>query len=381
MKSFFTGSGALLKLFALTILYFQVHIASSETKLVTSENDYFEIIGSDLKSVSFLNDLSVFTASVIQNELSFSFNDPPRKVLVRLREFDDVDSYICPISEDGSITLNFNWNDSLSLNKAIEGLTIAFIQSYCFSNYGNQFLDQTIYKAWSIECLSALVEIRLRPKTEKLYWSGIEANALSVEFFDHQFFSTNKVSKKNAFLIWKVIKTSRLSKKERRAILFKSFQGLNALGTLNEVFQKELSDPNFNFIESYSLLYSSAFDSINEQFESLEKSREWLNAMTKLHVTKEQSEQLMTLHEVWENRKDEQIQSLLQSRLQLIALVSVRINPVYYNALQSLALVYQKILSGDKEWDSYLFLSDFLQDFDSAERIHNTINSHWNKNL
>ena len=89
----------------------------------------------------------------------------------------------------------------------------------------------------------------------------------------------------------------------------------------------------------------------------------------------------MTLHEVWENREDEQIQSLLKSRLQLIALVSVRINPVYYNALQSLALVYQKMLSGDNEWDSYLFLSDFLKDLDSAERIYDTIDSHWNKAL
>ena len=178
---------------------FQVLLASSEMKLVTSENDYFEIIGTDLKSVSFLNDLSAFTASVIQNELSFSFNDPPRKVLVRLREFYDVESYSCPISEDGSITLNFNWNESLSLEQAIEGITIAFIQSYCFSNFGNQFLDQTIYKAWSIQCLSALVEIRLRPKTEKLFWPDSETNTLSVEFFDHSFFSSNRVAKRMLF--------------------------------------------------------------------------------------------------------------------------------------------------------------------------------------
>ena len=381
MKSFFTGNGILLKLFAFTILYLQVLLASSETKLVTSENDYFEIIGTDLKSVSFLNDLSVFTASVIQNELSFSFKDPPRKVLVRLREFDDVDSYSCPISEDGSITLNFNWNESLSLEQAIEGITIAFIQSYCFSNFGNQYLDQTIYKAWSIQCLSALVEIRLRPKTEKLFWSDSETNTLSVEFFDHSFFSSDRVDKKNAFLIWEIIKASPFSKKEKRGLFFKSFQGMNVLETLNAAYQKKLNDPNFNFIEHYSTLYYTAFNSINEQFETLDKSREWLNAMTNLHVAKENSGKLMTLHEVWENREDGQIQSLLKSRLQLIALVSVRINPVYYNALQSLALVYQKMLSGDNEWDSYLFLSDFLKDLDSAERIHDTIDSHWNKVL
>ena len=381
MKSFFTGNGILLKLFAFTILYLQVLLASSETKLVTSENDYFEIIGTDLKSVSFLNDLSVFTASVIQNELSFSFKDPPRKVLVRLREFDDVDFYSCPISEDGSITLNFNWNESLSLEHAIEGITIAFIQSYCFSNFGNQFLDQTIYKAWSIQCLSALVEIRLRPKTEKLFWSDSETNTLSVEFFDHSFFSSDRVVKKNAFLIWEIIKASSFSKKEKRVLFLKSFQGMNVLEALNAAYQKKLNDPNFNFIEQYPTLYSTAYNLITEQFETLEKSREWLNAMTKLHVAEGKSEELMTLHEVWENREDEQIQSLLKSRLQLIALVSVRINPVYYNALQSLALVYQKMLSGDNEWDSYLFLSDFLKDLDSAERIYDTIDSHWNKAL
>jgi len=265
MKSFFTGNGILLKLFAFTILYLQVLLASSETKLVTSENDYFEIIGTDLRSVSFLNDLSVFTASVILNELSFSFKDPPRKVLGRLREFDDVDSYSCPISEDGSITLNFNWNESLSLEQAIEGITIAFIQSYCFSNFGNQFLDQTIYKAWSIQCLSALVEIRLRPKTEKLFWSDSETNTLSVEFFDHSFFSSDRVVKKNAFLIWEIIKASPFSKKEKRGLFFKSFQGMNVLEMLNAAYQKKLNDPNFNFYAG-KLFFEQAQYEISERY-------------------------------------------------------------------------------------------------------------------
>ena len=133
----------------LLLLFFQVHLIASETSVFTSENKYFEIIGSDLKSVSFINDLSLFVADTIQSELSDAFDDPPRKVLIRLRKFKDIIDYKCTISDQGYITLNFNWVDSLKLEHAIEGLTFAFLQSYCFSNFGNRFLDQSIYKAWS----------------------------------------------------------------------------------------------------------------------------------------------------------------------------------------------------------------------------------------
>ena len=62
---------------------------------------------------------------------------------------------------------------------------------------------------------------------------------------------------------------------------------MNVLDALNNAYKKKLNDPNFNFIEQYSTLYDTAFNSINEQFETLEKSREWLNAMTNLHVARE----------------------------------------------------------------------------------------------
>jgi hypothetical protein len=51
-----------------------------------------------------------------------------------------------------------------------------------------------------------------------------------------------------------------------------------------------------------------------------------------------------------------------------------RINPLYYNATQSLALTYQKILDGVEEWELLYYFSDFLGELDKANAVSMEIN-------
>ena len=363
----------------LLLLFFQVHLIASETSVFTSENKYFEIIGSDLKSVSFINDLSLFVADTIQSELSDAFDDPPRKVLIRLRKFKDIIDYKCTISDQGYITLNFNWVDSLKLEHAIEGLTFAFLQSYCFSNFGNRFLDQSIYKAWSVRTLSAIVELRLRPRLAN-YFYAIPANALSEDFFTLSFlpresFNHSELSKSEALMFWKVLKQIDLSSYQRRSLLIHALKGNDSLPNLNTIIRQHYKDPSLNFHELFGQVVRTFSQNPIQRYETLKKSKDWLNSMTELHIAG--TEETVTLHQLWETRSDASIQALIEARLQLLSLVINRVNPVYYNALQSLALVYQTLLVSENEWDTYLYLSDFLKEFDQAQAIHQRVDSYF----
>ena len=379
MNCFSGVSKIKLVIFTFIFLALQPLLPASENKSYTAENAYFEIIGGDLNSVNYINNLSAFTAEIIQRELSDTFNDPPRKVLVRLRTFDDINDYTCPISDTGHITLNFDWTHSLRLEQAIEGLTLAFIQSYCFSNFGTRYLNQTIYKEWCIRSLSTLVEMRLRPRLEAPLLSRA-SNALSEDFFLTSFIEkkntrVKKLSKASALLFWKTIKSEGFNAEERRTLLLNAFNGVNILPILNRAYKTRLNDSSFDFLNRYTNLSQTPVETSLRHYESLEKSHDWLKEMTELHVG--DSEKAMSLHQIWEKRDDARIKTLIEARLQMISLVIIRINPVYYNALQSLALVYQTILDGENEWDMYLYLSDYLKEEDRAQSIHQAIQSHF----
>ena len=64
---------------------------------------------------------------------------------------------------------------------------------------------------------------------------------------------------------------------------------------------------------------------------------------------------------------------VIEARIYLISLALNRINPLYYNSAQSLALTYQKILDGSEEWELLYYFSDFLGELDQANAVYRQI--------
>ena len=84
------------------------------------------------------------------------------------------------------------------------------------------------------------------------------------------------------------------------------------------------------------------------QFESLSFSKNWLEALGDFSSIEIQSTQAKhnSLHLLWLNREDPSVVQFIEARIRLISYALNQINPLYYNAAQSLALTYQKILDG-----------------------------------
>ena len=99
------------KIFCLACLLSLLQPLFSEQRdLVVSENSFFEIVGSDIKSSHFINELSEYVAESILLELSQEDYLPPRKVLVQLlsneAEPSGISSYDLNISDLGPFTLS-----------------------------------------------------------------------------------------------------------------------------------------------------------------------------------------------------------------------------------------------------------------------------------
>ena len=176
-------------------------------------------------------------------------------------------------------------------------------------------------------------------------------------------------------MFWKVLKQIDLSSYQRRSLLIYALKGNDSLPNLNTIIRQHYKDPSLNFHELFGQVVRTFSQNPIQRYETLKKSKDWLNSMTELHIAG--TEETVTLHQLWETRSDASIQALIEARLQLLSLVINRVNPVYYNALQSLALVYQTLLVSENEWDTYLYLSDFLKEFDQAQAIHQRVDAYF----
>ena len=75
------------------------------------------------------------------------------------------------------------------------------------------------------------------------------------------------------------------------------------------------------------------------------------------------------MHLLWLNREDPSVVQFIEARIRLILYALNQINPLYYNATQSLALTYQKILDASEEWELLYYFSDFLGELDKANTV------------
>ena len=107
------------------------------------------------------------------------------------------------------------------------------------------------------------------------------------------------------------------------------------------------------------------------QFESLNASKNWLEALWDFSSIEIQATQAKDnrLHLLWLNREDPSVVQFIEARIRLISYALNQINPLYYNAAQSLGLTYQKVLDGVEEWELLYYFSDFLGELDKANTV------------
>jgi REP element-mobilizing transposase RayT len=141
-----------------------------------------------------------------------------------------------------------------------------------------------------------------------------------------------------------------------------------------------LSSFRYDTVESLSdalsTFLSSKLKNHSAIFESLASSKNWLEALGDFSSIEIESTKAKdnSLHLLWTNREDSEVVQFIEARIRLISLALNRINPLYYNATQSLALTYQKILDGVEEWELLYYFSDFLGELDKANAVSMEIN-------
>lgn len=354
------------------LLSFSQLLFSEPTELKITENTFFEIVGTDIQSTQFANELSDYVAESILKEFAEDNYLPTRKILVQLLNkdtaFSEDKSYKLNISDLGFVTLNVAWDESLSLPKMIEALVVSFVQSLGYANYGHLFLDECPSKAWLLKGLSQNIYLSLRPSVSRLFYEkaildGFDPNHLKAKLSD-----MSVPSEAQSFALYRLINSYPISREDRLKIYKQSLLGKDSSQLILSAFGLETVESLRSTLSSF---LNTQLKNNSAQFESLASSKNWLEVLGDFSSIEIKSTKAKdnSLHLLWENRADPAVVQFIEARIRLISLALNQINPLYYNAAQSLALTYQKILDGVEEWELLFYFSDFLGELDKANAV------------
>ena len=354
------------------LLGFSQCLFSEPRELKITENAFFEIVGTDIESTQYTNELSNYVANSILSDFNQKDYLPSRRILVQLLNsesaFNDGDFYELSVSNLGFVTLHIKWNESLSLPMMIEALTVSFIQSYGYSSYGERFLDKYPSKAWILRGLSQNIYVSLRPNVARLFYNEAIIDGFETGDLNANFLAISAPSYAQSFGFYKYIKSNLISRKDRLRILQDALLGKDSLMAVYRSFN---FDSEESMQDGLSEFLESQYRNNLPQFKNLSTSKNWLEALGDFSSIEIQSTQAKhnSLHLLWLNREDPSVIQFIEARIRLISYAISQINPLYYNATQSLALTYQKILDGLEEWELLYYFSDFLGELDKVNTV------------
>lgn len=365
-------------LFSLTLLTALDATESKQSDLIVSENRYFEIVGRDARSVAYAAQLSSFIAESILDELSDSSYINPRTVLVQLNKAgisEGSEAYRVEISQLGFVTLSIQWDGELDLYATIESLVAGFIQAYGYASYGDAYLVRSPAKAWIIQALASTAYAQLRPKMARSFYVQAARATFDFELFDARLGSAIAPYPipAQSFALYRWIQKQPLRAADKQRIIRSALLGTSHAESLPEICSIE-SQTAFKKLWAQFLRVEQGKHL--GQFMDLKRSKAWLESLAGFsEMTLEGKTQSvhLSLGNLWSQRKAPDLRRTLEARIQLISMALSRINPLYYNAAQSLALTYQTLLDASHEWEVLSFFSEYLEAMDRAQSIHKQI--------
>ncbi len=353
-------------------------LISAAANLVSIESTYFDVVGVDNRSVSYVSELAEHIAAQSNRYLPENGVFFPNRVLIALRPDEHVafeGRSALSLGPQGSVRLDFRWDESLDLEQACFAITQAYLTRYTIYKYGPK--APLGMKAWPVHALALESLHSIRPS---FLISQLKASK-GADFIDSKALLTPSLADSSeanfshhAYYFLCALRQSAFYRDTLRSIIESALAG----GDPSEGITKLLpEDASADAVNSLDVWWRAERDELvateYELFETMTQSRIWLEQMVDFTVFREAGGELKNLRSLWNLRENEEIRTILEARIELISLRLEIVNPLYFNATRSLGALYETVL--DPETPSYQFmhaLVAYLSDYEDAKKIEET---------
>ncbi|MGJ8652948.1 MAG: hypothetical protein ACSHX8_06710 [Opitutaceae bacterium] len=347
-------------------------------EIISAENSYFEVIGTDSRSVSYVGELAAHIATQCNQHLLHQETTFPQKVFIALMPKDRVEfpgAHRLSIGAQGVVRLDYRWDKHVDLKSLCLQITEAYLSRYAFYHYGPNAPKNL--SAWSVHALALESYLQLHPasivklvedsagkvptKLADLLSTPV-SEVVDVEFRSDAYYLLN------AFL--------RSAKRPvTRKLLDVSLSGaVSGDQILQYVLPVSPIEAAIELETWWPMVREEALSYNSERFESMPESSAWIERMIDFESYTEGGNSKQNLRVLWAIRENADLRIIIESRRELIRLRLHATNPCYYNVAQSLGVCYDLMLQEDiPEYRFTHALVKYLRDFDDAKEVERAV--------
>ena len=354
-----------------------ISAANSNEKLASIEGRHFEIIGTDMRSVSFTNALGEHVAVILNRCLSAGSCDFPEPVTVILQPKKDVEyeeDYRIKSGDRGHVSLYLCWDASLKLETLCRALTEAYIVRCAIFNHGPS-AEQKI-RFWAVSALASWSYLNLRPAQKAVYMIEAKEHGISeiatLLGLDLESGSQEKHLLRQGYWILHTLRQNGLGYSNISAMLDDAIMGVDVTPKLKRIVASSYNEEDSKFsLEGWwqdQIKITLLQD--REYCDSLDASRTWIEELANFDNYTDLGVELNNLMELWKYRNNQALRSTLEARREIIRLRIERVNPAYFNVALSLGILFENALEAEHKYEFIHALAVYSSDWSDTKQLH-----------
>ena len=352
-------------------------VAQSSETLDFVEGRYFEVVGTDNRSVSFVNTLGEYVVELCASYLQVGSHEFPQRIFVALRPKEHVEfdgDYQISTGARGQVSLDFRWEASLNLETVCRALTEAYIVRYANFNYGSEASERIRY--WAMSALGSQSYLSLRPAQLGQYIQEARqagllklASLLSLEWGIGR---EGELSPRQGYWVLYALRQRGLLGSDIGALLERAVAGRDVSATLEVAIQPTDADQQKSTLDAWWQSQMVEYLSQDtEHYESLDASQVWIAELANFDTYRASGGELENLMGLWTQRDNQTLRAILEARREIIVLRMERVNPAYFNSAQSLGALYETALESNHRFEFIHAFTTHLSDWEDTKRLHN----------
>ncbi|HAV12208.1 MAG TPA: hypothetical protein DCX06_01760 [Opitutae bacterium] len=348
---------------------------SFASNLTSVETRYFDVVGEETRSVSYVSELAEHIANEVNQFLPEGGVYFPNSILITLRPEEHVhfdgDSTLT-VEDQGSVRLDFRWSETLTFEQTCYAITEAFLTRYALYQHGPKGPENM--QAWPVHALALDSLYSLRAAILLSHLNDMQAATFigAADLMSAKHIGAREPNFAHHAYLWlNTIRQTFKSRELTRLLIEYSIAGIDP----SELVAQQVlpSDPTetVTTLELWWREQRDLFLQVDyELFELMSTSRAWIEDMVNFDAYRENGGELKNLRSLWQQREDPKLRELLEARQELIRLRIEVVNPIYYNAARSLGALFELALTEDSRSHEFMHtLVAYLGDIEYAKHI------------
>ena len=351
-------------------------VAQTSETLDFVEGRYFEVVGTDNRSVSFVNTLGEHVAELCATYLQVGSHEFRQRIFVALRPVEHVEfdgDYQINTGARGQVSLDFRWEATLKLETVCRALTEAYIVRYANFNYGVEASEHIRY--WVMSALGSQSYLSLRPAQQGQYIQEARQAGLlkitSLLSLEWGVGREGELSPRQGYWVLYAMRQRGILRSDIGALLDRAVAGQDVSDALEVAIQPTDVDQQPSTLDIWWQRQMVQYLSQDtEYYESLDASRVWIAELANFDTYRASGGELENLMGLWTQRDNQTLRAILAARREIIALRMERVNPAYFNSAQSLGALYETALESNRRFEFIHAFTTHLSDWENTKRLH-----------